>query len=183
MMLVSLGLGVAIAVALIAVVSALTGGKVTNSNSNSVAVLPTTDLVGKHVAAFTLDALDGGQARAPWAAHRASVLIFFASWCPPCQGEIPKVAAYLRSHDTSPVAVLGMDANDERGAALKFLKKDGVAFPVAFDANGTVTSSEFGFAQLPETVFVSAKGVVESVHFGAISTKQLAAGIAKLKKA
>ena len=65
------------------------------------------------------------------------MLIFFASWCGPCQGEMPKVAAYIRAHNPGPIDVVGIDANDERPAAQKFVKKDGVTFPVAFDANGT----------------------------------------------
>lgn len=179
MMLVSIGIGVVVAVALIAVVSALTGAKVTNDK----VVLPKTDLVGKHVKDFTLAGLNGGVERPPWTSGHASVLVFFASWCTPCQGEIPRVAAWVSGHDLGPVEVLGIDANDERAAARTFVKKDGVTFPVAFDGGGTVTSSVFGFAQLPETVFVNAKGVVTGVHFGAISDAALAAGVKALRRA
>lgn len=179
MMLVSIGIGVVVAVALIAVVSALTGAKVTNNN----VTLPKTDLIGKHVKSFTLTGLNGGEEAAPWTAGRPSVLVFFASWCTPCRGEIPRVATWVRSHHLGTVEVLGIDANDERGAAQSFVRKDGVTFPVAFDGDGTVTSSVFGFAQLPETVFVTAKGVVTDVHFGAISTAALAAGVHALRTA
>jgi thiol-disulfide isomerase/thioredoxin len=109
------------------------------------------------------------------------VLIFFASWCGPCQGEMPKVAAYIRAHNPGPIDVVGIDANDERTAALKFVKKDGVTFPVAFDANGTVTSGDFGFQGLPESVFINAKGVVKGVYPGAIPEHVLASGIKMLK--
>jgi thiol-disulfide isomerase/thioredoxin len=179
MMMVSIGIGIALAVALIAVVSVLTGAKVSDNH----VVLPKTELVGKHVQDFTLDGLGGGTEGAPWTHGRASVLVFFASWCVPCRGEIPRVATWVRTHDTGPVEVLGIDANDERAAAQAFVRKDGVTFPVAFDADGTVTSSVFGFAQLPETVFISAKGVVTGVHFGAISNAELARGVKALRSA
>jgi peroxiredoxin len=94
---------------------------------------------------------------------------------------MPKVAAYLRAHDASPVVVLGIDANDKLGLAQSFVKKDGVKFPVAFDANGSVTSGVFSFPAIPETVFVNAKGVVTKVYFGAIPVKQLAFGIKSLQ--
>lgn len=170
---------VVLAVILIAVVSAFTGGNVTSGGSGK--VLPTTKLVGEHVKSFTLAGLNGGEVHAPWTQGRASVLIFFASWCVPCQGEMPKVAAYIRAHSPGPVEVIGIDANDEHSAAQAFVKKDGVTFPVAFDANGTVTSGDFGFAELPESVFINKKGVVTNVHFGAIPTRALAAGIKALK--
>jgi thiol-disulfide isomerase/thioredoxin len=167
------------AVILIAVVSALTGGKVTAGGKGD--ALPTTRLVGHHVQNFKLPGLSGGEIRGPWTAGHASVVIFFASWCGPCQGEMPKVAKYIRDHDPSPIDVVGIDANDERSAGQAFVKKDGVTFPVAFDADGTVTSGDFGFQELPETVFINAKGVVKRVHFGAIPDRALASGIKLLK--
>jgi thiol-disulfide isomerase/thioredoxin len=177
MMFVSLGLGTAVAIALIAVVSVLTGGKATPNNGT------TSALVGTHVKSFSLGGLTGGTKSAPWTSGRASVLIFFASWCGPCKSEMPKVAAYLRTHDPSPTEVLGIDANDERGAARAMVRKDGVTFPVAFDANGDVTSGVFSFLTVPETVFINAKGVVTQVYFGAIPVKDLSRGIKSLRSA
>lgn len=171
---------IVVALAAVAVVSALTGQKVTSKGAGGV-VLPTSDLVGKHVKSFSLAGLSGGEVHAPWTEGHSSVLIFFASWCTPCRGEIPKVAQYIRSHDPSPVEVLGIDANDERSAAQAFVSKDGVTFPVAFDANGTVTSGVFGFDELPESVFINQKGVVKKVYFGAIPERVLAHGIAALR--
>ncbi|HWD96136.1 MAG TPA: TlpA disulfide reductase family protein [Acidimicrobiales bacterium] len=170
---------VVLAVALIAVVSVLTGAKVTPSGHGK--ALPTTKLVGEHVGNFSLGGLNGGEIHAPWTQGHASVLIFFASWCGPCQGEMPKVAAYIRAHNPSPIDVVGIDANDERSAGQAFVKKDGVTFPVAFDADGTVTGGDFGFQELPESVFINAKGVVKKVYFGAVPERVLASGIKMLK--
>ncbi len=175
---VAIALAALLAIATIAVVSDLTGGKVTNGT-----IPPTSVLVGKRVSSFTLPGLNGGVERSPWSNGKPSVLIFFASWCTPCKGEMPRVAAYLQAHDPSPVEVLGMDANDERGAARAFVKRDGVKFPVAFDAYGDVTTGVFGFAALPESVFINAKGVVMRVNIGAISKTQLASGIRSLRSA
>jgi thiol-disulfide isomerase/thioredoxin len=178
MMFVSLGLGAVLAIALITVVSVLTGGKATPNNGAA-----TSALVGTHPKSFSVSGLYSGTAYAPWTTGRASVLIFFASWCGPCKTEMPKVAAYLRTHVSSPVEVLGIDANDQRAAAQAFVKKDDVTFPVAFDANGLVTSGVFSFLTVPETVFVNSKGVVTQVYFGAIPVKELAQGIQSLKSA
>jgi thiol-disulfide isomerase/thioredoxin len=178
MMFVSLGIGTVAAVALIVVMSILTGGSVKSPNG-----LPTSALVGTRVATFSLSGLNGGTERAPWASGHPSALIFFASWCSPCRGEIPKVAKYLSSHHDGNVVVMGIDAGDENSAAKAFTKKDHVKFPVAFDPHDDVTAGIFKFGQLPETVFLNAKGVVEYVRFGAISTAELAQRIATLKTA
>lgn len=178
MMFISLGLGAAMAIALIVIVSILTGGAVKTNNGQ-----PTTNLVGKTVSTFTLGGLNGGTLAAPWTTGHAAVLIFFASYCGPCQSEMPKVATYLRHHNEGSIVVMGVDASDELGAGRSFVRKDGVRFPVAFDPNDAVTTGVFHFGQIPETVFVTKKGVVSSVYFGAIPVKDLTSDLATLKTA
>jgi len=165
-----------VAVIAIVVVSILTGGRVTGPGDE-----PTSNLVGTKVASFSLSGLKSGTVEAPWKSHHAAVLIFFASWCPPCQGEMPKVATYLRHHNEGSIRVIGVDANDKRGLAKTFVKKSGVTFPVGFDPNGTVVTGIFKFATVPETAFVNAKGVVTQIYFGAIPKNVLVKGIAALR--
>jgi peroxiredoxin len=176
MMFISIGLGVLLATALIVVVSLLTGGTVKGSGSQSNNVL-----VGKSVKGFRLAGLNGGSISAPYATGHPTVLIFFASWCGPCQAEMPKVAAYLRSHNEGAVRVIGVDTNDPRKKGQSFVSRSGVTFPVIFDPNTNISNGIFQLLALPDTVFVNAHGVVTSVYQGAISTSQLASDIAILK--
>jgi cytochrome c biogenesis protein CcmG/thiol:disulfide interchange protein DsbE len=175
MMMVSLGIGTVVAVTLIVVVSIFTGGHVTNG-----ATQPTNEMVGKHVDSFSIAGLKGGTIVAPWKSGHAAVLIFFASWCPPCQGEMPKVAAYLRDHNEGSIRVIGMDSHDTRAPGMAFVEKSGVAFPVAFDPSLKVADL-FNLAAIPDTAFVNAKGVVTQIYLGAIPKAQLAKGIAALR--
>jgi peroxiredoxin len=170
------GAGAVLLVGAIVIVSDLTGGKVSNNGG-----APQSELVGHHVKDFSLAGLNGGTVKAPWELGHSSVLVFFASYCVPCQGEMPKIAKYIRTHSPSPVEVLAVDAIDEREAAQAMIKKDDVTFPVAFDPNGEVTTGVFGFGQVPESVFVNSKGIVERVYYGAIPRQQLARGIKMLK--
>jgi hypothetical protein len=94
---------------------------------------------------------------------------------------MPKIASYIRAHNPSPVDVLAIDAIDERSSAQAMIRRDHVTFPVAFDPNGVVTNGVFGFGEIPESVFISAKGVVIKVYYGAIPEQQLARGIKMLK--
>jgi thiol-disulfide isomerase/thioredoxin len=181
MMWVSIGLGTAFALILITIVSVLTGGSVHTKKSQN--PLTSSALVGTTIASFSLKNLGGMPQTMPWRQHHPGVVIFFASWCPPCQGEMPKVAAYLRTHDLGSVRVIGVDANDKLMSGTNFVHRDGVSFPVVFDAHGAVTSGIFGFQNIPETVFVNAKGVVTGVYYGAIPTKLLADGIRALRAA
>ena len=177
MALISLGLGATIAIVLILGVSYLTNRA---NRTGSSTTLATTALVGTTLKGFSSPGLFGGTVASPWTSGHPSVVIFFASWCGPCQGEMPKVATYVRTHHLGAVRVVGVDANDLQSSARSFVTKDKVRFPVAFDANGTIANGLFQFLTLPETVFLTASGKVTSVYFGAIPTDKLAQGIAAL---
>ncbi len=168
--------GAVVVIGAIAFVSALTGGTLSVNSKN-----PVSELVGRHVKNFSLEGLNGGTIKAPWASGHSSVLVFFASYCVPCQSEMPKIATYIRLHSPHPVRVLAIDANDLRSSAKAMVKKDGVTFRVAFDPNGVVTTGVFGFAAIPESVFVNSEGIVVKVYYGAIPKQQLALGIQTLK--
>ena len=168
---------VVLVIALVGIVSALTGGKVTPGQKNS---LTSSKLVGHHIHDFSLDGLNGGVITSPWSSGHSSVLVFFASYCGPCKGEMPKIAKYIRTHNLSPIDVVAVDAVDKRSAAQAMIKKDGVTFPVAYDPNGTITTGLFGFEDVPESVFLNARGVVKAVYYGAIPKNVLIAGLKTL---
>ncbi len=173
-----IGVVAVLVVALVAVVSALTGGKVTTGQKNP---LTSSALVGHRIHHFSLDGLNGGVVKSPWSTGHSSVLVFFASYCGPCKGEMPKIAKYIRTHSLSPVDVVAVDADDKRLAAQAMVKKDGVTFPVAYDPNGTITTGLFGFQAVPESVFLSPTGVVKGVYYGAIPKDELVVGLKILK--
>ena len=168
---------VVLVIALVGIVSALTGGKVSPGQKNS---LTSSKLVGHHIHDFSLDGLNGGVITSPWSSGHSSVLVFFASYCGPCKGEMPKIAKYIRTHNLSPIDVVAVDAVDKRSAAQAMIKKDGVTFPVAYDPNGTITTGLFGFEDVPESVFLNARGVVKAVYYGAIPKNVLIAGLKTL---
>jgi len=173
MMFVSLGIGIVVAITLISVVSYFTGGKVTTPLSQSA-------LVGTKVPAFGGTSPNGTAVTAPWKSGHPAVLVFFASWCTVCHEELPAVSSYLKSHYLGNVEVAGVNYLDSPSKGAAIAKATGFTYPILEDG-GSVTQGLFYFAGLPDTVFVNAKGVVTDVVSKAITTAQLAAGLASLQ--
>ena len=108
------------------------------------------------------------------------IINFFASWCAPCKRETPLLAAFYRAHDGK-VLVIGVDSNDEAGPALKFIRAEGVGYPVAFDPFPAALTVSYGVLALPQTFFLNARHDIVRHVIGAVTSSELnswAAGLA-----
>jgi cytochrome c biogenesis protein CcmG/thiol:disulfide interchange protein DsbE len=126
-------------------------------------------LVGRSAPAFALDTLEG--APLSLASHRGKVVVlnFWASWCyPACYEEAPVLERNWRGYRERGVVVMGVDIQDKREAAEKFVGDFGLTFPVAQDLKGTV-SVDYGVYGVPETFFIDARGNIRAKHVGAVT--------------
>lgn len=83
------------------------------------------------------------------------VVNLWASWCEPCQREMPMLSA--AALDERDVQFLGVDTLDSRSGAESFIAEHAVSFPSLFDPDASVRT-EFGSFGLPVTVFFDADG-------------------------
>lgn len=106
------------------------------------------------------------------------VLNFWASWCIPCKEEAPFLAASARAHRRD-VAFLGIDIQDFESDARRFLDKLDVPYPSIRDGTPT-THKAYGLTGVPETYYVDAEGRIVEHAVGAVSRRELEAGVVKL---
>jgi cytochrome c biogenesis protein CcmG, thiol:disulfide interchange protein DsbE len=126
-------------------------------------------LVGRPAPTFALATLDG--APLSLAGHRGKVVVlnFWASWCyPACYEEAPVLERNWRDYRERGVVVVGVDIQDTREAAEKFVGDFGLTFPVARDLKGTV-SVDYGVYGVPETFFLDRQGRIRVKHVGAVT--------------
>jgi cytochrome c biogenesis protein CcmG/thiol:disulfide interchange protein DsbE len=111
-----------------------------------------------HAPAFTLDRLDrDGQLAVADLKGKAVVVNFWASWCIPCRDEAPVLQKTYERYRDQGLVVLGVDVNDFRQDARRFMKRYGLSYPVVYDGKGS-TVGKWGVRGFPETFFVDRTG-------------------------
>lgn len=113
------------------------------------------------------------------------VLNFWASWCGPCQMEMPDFQEKYEALDGQ-VQFLMINMTDGSretvNSASEFIKKQGYTFPVLYDTE-TDAAAAYSANSLPTTFFIDAKGYVIAQATGAISGDTLQRGIDMITEA
>lgn len=88
-------------------------------------------------------------------------LVFWASWCPSCRTEVPKInqlAEKYRSRGMDFVAV-NVGYNDSVERAQAFARTTGMQYPAYFDGSGKV-SEQYALIGVPTIIVADKHGVV-----------------------
>ena len=106
------------------------------------------------------------------------VLNWYASWCPPCQSEIPDFqTAYASLAGEIVVLAVNLQESPERAAAM--LAALGATFPSVLDSDGAV-ARQYRLLGMPSTFFIDRDGIVRSMGSGRITAEALRDELAKL---
>ena len=105
------------------------------------------------------------------------VLNFWASWCVPCGKEAPLLRASARAHQRQ-VVFLGIDINDFKADARRFLRRHKVNYVSVRNGNGSL-QSRYGLTGVPETYYVNAAGRIVDHTPGELTRDDLAQGLSQ----
>ncbi len=109
---------------------------------------------------FTLEQLDGSGPLSIASLRGKTVVVnFWASWCGPCKDETPLLEQGWQKWRGEDVVFVGIDIQDVRGDARKFLARYGVTYPNVYDGKGS-TVGRYGATGVPETYFIDKRGRV-----------------------
>ena len=117
------------------------------------------------------ETLDGGTASTADLAGSPSVVNVWATWCAPCQAELPALVDVATAYDGR-VGFLGVNYVDNAAAAFSWEKDYGLPYPSLDDASGTF-ADDLGFPYLPHTLVVDAGGTIRYRIFGETTEEEL----------
>ena len=127
---------------------------------------------------FTVYDAEGNEVHLSDYVGKPIVLNFWASWCGPCQMEMPDFhEKYLvLSEDVNFLMVNMTTGRETMESAYAFIEKNEYSFPVFYDINSDAALT-YGAYSLPTTFFIDADGYAVAQATGAIDAETLQKGI------
>jgi thiol-disulfide isomerase/thioredoxin len=126
--------------------------------------------VGEAVPQWSAPALDGS-GTISWSDYvgKPTVLSIWASWCPHCQAELPRLAAALESHPDIQIVTVTTAIGQQPGPTPQgYLDSEGLTFPVAKDDGERTLMGGLGVESFPTTYFVGSDGKVLEAKVGEV---------------
>ena len=99
---------------------------------------------------------------------RGKVLLvnFWASWCVECRPEMPALERLHRELAPRGLAVVGINAREDREAVRRYAKELGLTFALVLDPDGRINTA-YGVVGLPTTFLVGRDGRAVALAVGA----------------
>jgi len=95
------------------------------------------------------------------------IINFWATWCGPCRDEMPSLERLSQRLAGHGVRVIGVTVDDDLNLAAEFVRTYRLSFPNYADGDKKNFQSLLRVKLLPETVLVTAEGVIAARVAGA----------------
>jgi peroxiredoxin len=115
---------------------------------------------------FSLPDSHGNRQRLSMFRGRVVLLNFWATWCAPCQAEMPALERFYQTYRERGLTVLAVSSDRQGGTAVApFLEQHNLSFTALLDSTGEVTRM-YGVSSLPTTYLLDRQGQLVTVATG-----------------
>ncbi len=136
------------------------------------------DTVESIASDFSLTSLTGETIRLQDLLGKPVVMNFWATWCAPCELEMPLFQEYYAKYAPE-LEILAINFGEPVTDVQAFVNRLALTFPVLLDPDGKV-SDLYRVRALPVTFFIDREGVVQSMYLGTISRTKFEALLVKI---
>lgn len=129
---------------------------------------------------FTLQDLEGNEISLSSLRGKTVLIDFWATWCPPCEYQIPILNEVHAAHQEQGVEVLGVSVDVDGIDVVKpYSEEHKIQYTVLL--GDEALAREFGAPGFPVLVVVAPDGTVANMHVGLVERPELEALIAQIK--
>lgn len=100
------------------------------------------------------------------------LLNFWATWCAPCQIEMPVFSAWQQKYGAAGLQVIGISMDDDAGPVRKVVKKLNTSYPIAM-GDAKLGERYGGVMGLPLSYLIDRNGVVRASFQGETDPKTI----------
>ncbi len=143
---------------------------------------PLDEVIGAPLPDITLTTLDGETIRPRDLAGQIVLLNFWATWCVPCQSEMPLLQRLQdeRAADVRVITITDPHLGQTERAISEFLARHKLSLTIALAEEDGTLFRLFEVVQIPTTVFLDRAGVVRFRHLGELTEDDLSAYLDQL---
>ena len=138
-----------------------------------------TEARGSEAPDFTVYDLEGNAHKLSDFRGKPVLLNFWASWCGPCQMEMPDFQKFYESHgDKVNFVIVNLTDGQQETveSASAFIEEKGYTFPVYYDTD-IDAAAKYGVSAVPVSYFIDAEGYFVAWAQGALSADMLQQGM------
>lgn len=116
---------------------------------------------------FTLSTLEDETAQLSDLKGHIVIVNIWASWCKPCQYEMPAMQKIYDKYSQEGLILLAVNNTyqDNLSDVISFVDENNLTFPILLDTNGEV-SNLYQVQALPSTFFINQDGIIEDIIIG-----------------
>lgn len=130
--------------------------------------------VGALAPAFTSITLEGQEIALQDARGYPVILNFWATWCKPCEAEMP----LLDTVHQAGVTVIGLNVGLEQEKIVRqWVAEAALTFPIVIDDSGRTLETQYQIRVMPTTFFVDKQGIIRHIVYGALEEDSLRKGL------
>ncbi len=126
---------------------------------------------------FELSDLSGTPVRLSSLKGKPVLINFWATWCGPCQSEMPLIERTAKAYPN--LVILAVNDDEAQIDVTDFVKRFGLSFPILMDPAAKV-NIQYQVTGLPTSYFVDDKGVIRALQIGVLSESQLSDHLSKI---
>lgn len=104
------------------------------------------------------------------------LLNFWATWCPPCEKEMPEFEQAFTQHQDDGFTILAVNNAETVAQVQAFREEYGLTFPLVMDQH-TAINRQYGIRNYPSTFIIDRDGKIIFRIFGELTAEQIQAHI------